>query len=109
LIPATTVHFDTASSVLKPYEKSLLDDLVLAAKNLGLNTIYITGHTDSTGVPALNIPLSKARSTSVKRYIEKFFPGVTIIWRGFASDQPISTNATNSGRENNRRAEVSVG
>jgi outer membrane protein OmpA-like peptidoglycan-associated protein len=109
LIPATVVHFDTASAKLGSYEQSLLDDLVLAAKNMGLNTIYITGHTDSTGNPALNIPLSKARSTAVKKYIEKFFPKVTIIWRGFAANNPVATNSTTSGRENNRRAEVSVG
>jgi len=109
LIPATVVHFDTAKSLLKPYEQSLLDDLVMAARNMGLRTIYITGHTDSTGNYALNVKLSQARSTAVKKYVEKFFPNVTIIWKGFASNTPVSSNSTNSGRENNRRAEVSVG
>ena len=109
LIPAKVVHFATGSSVLSVYDRSLLDDLVMAAKNLGLNTIYITGHTDSTGSAALNKPLSAARSVSVKSYIAKFFPGVKIVNRGFSSTEPVATNATVTGRENNRRAEVSVG
>jgi len=109
LIPAKVVHFATGSSILSVYDRSLLDDLVMAAKNLGLNTIYITGHTDSTGSAALNKPLSAARSASVKSYIAKFFPGVKIVNRGFSSTEPVATNATVTGRENNRRAEVSVG
>ena len=109
LIPASVVHFNTGSAVLQPYEKSLLDDLVIAAKNLGLNTIYITGHTDSTGVPALNVVLSKNRSLAVTKYIGKFFPNVKIVNKGFAATEPVSTNTTVSGRTNNRRAEVSVG
>ena len=109
LIPADIVHFRTGSAALQPYDKSTLDDLVLAAKNLGLNTIYITGHTDSTGVAALNVVLSKARSLAVKTYIAKFFPKVKIVNKGFAATEPVSTNTTVSGRTNNRRAEVSVG
>lgn len=71
--------------------------------------VLITGHTDSQGSEEHNQTLSEGRSASLKNEMIK---------RGIAADRmetdgkgelsPIDTNATEEGRQNNRRVEVTV-
>lgn len=71
--------------------------------------VLITGHTDSQGSEEHNQTLSEGRSASLKNEMIK---------RGIAADrmetdgkgelEPIDTNATEAGRQNNRRVEVTV-
>jgi len=71
--------------------------------------VMITGHTDSQGSEEHNQTLSEGRAASLKNEMIK---------RGIAADrmetegkgelEPIDTNATEEGRQNNRRVEVTV-
>ena len=70
--------------------------------------VDIYGHTDSTGNDGINIPLSNSRARSVVSYLESC--GVTGSQfknvQGKGSSEPVASNSTASGRQQNRRVEV---
>jgi OOP family OmpA-OmpF porin len=66
-------------------------------------------HTDNTGSDALNLRLSKDRAESVKAYLVS--QGVNpsrVEATGYGESQPISTNTTAEGRQENRRVEFTL-
>ncbi|MEO1043080.1 MAG: OmpA family protein [Pseudomonadota bacterium] len=72
-------------------------------------TVLVAGHTDSTGSDAYNNSLSVSRAVSVGNYLAG--QGVApqrIDARGFGESQPISSNDTASGRQQNRRVEIDL-
>ena len=109
LVAAEVVHFDTASSTLRSYDKALLNNFVKSVKIVGINLIFIAGHTDSTGAASLNGKLGVARAKAVRDYLVNAFKDVTFEIKGYGSGAPVSDNISSSGRENNRRAEIWVG
>ncbi|HXO40835.1 MAG TPA: OmpA family protein, partial [Thermoanaerobaculia bacterium] len=71
----------------------------------------IEGNTDATGSPKANMTLSERRALAVKNYVLQNFPGVEAarfqtIGRGSAN--PVASNATEGGRQLNRRTEIKV-
>ena len=71
--------------------------------------ILITGHTDSQGSEAYNQRLSEGRAASVKKaMVERGIDPNRILTAGKGESEPIDTNATAEGRQNNRRVEVAV-
>ncbi len=68
-------------------------------------------NTDSTGSPTGNMTLSERRALAVKNYIVKNFPNIqparfqTI---GHGSSNPVAPNATETGRQLNRRTDIKV-
>ncbi|MBQ1177090.1 MAG: OmpA family protein, partial [Paludibacteraceae bacterium] len=72
-------------------------------------TFIVTGHTDNVGNDAYNQTLSEKRAESVVQYlIEKGIDSKRLVSQGMGSSQPTETNATEWGRSQNRRIEVSV-
>jgi outer membrane protein OmpA-like peptidoglycan-associated protein len=71
--------------------------------------IEIGGHTDSHGSLAYNTTLSDNRAKSVVEYlIEKGIAADRLEYKGYAFTQPIATNDTDEGRQQNRRVEFKV-
>ncbi|MCQ2335322.1 MAG: OmpA family protein [Paludibacteraceae bacterium] len=71
--------------------------------------IRIVGHTDSTGSDAYNIRLSRGRSASVKaEMVKRGIDPDRIETDGRGEREPIDTNSTPEGRQNNRRVEIQV-
>lgn len=71
--------------------------------------IDIVGHTDSTGSDTYNQQLSEQRANAVAQYL--ISRGVTparIQAYGMGERQPIASNATESGRQANRRVELVI-
>jgi outer membrane protein OmpA-like peptidoglycan-associated protein/Mg-chelatase subunit ChlD len=71
--------------------------------------IRIEGHADSTGSPELNMKLSEERAAAVKRYLMQ--SGIAqdrIETIGYGSLRPIVSNATEKGRQTNRRIEFLI-
>ena len=69
--------------------------------------VLIEGHTDSTGTSSSNRELSLRRSTVVETFFLKH--GVDperLEVRGRGEDEPIASNATVAGRQQNRRVEI---
>jgi outer membrane protein OmpA-like peptidoglycan-associated protein len=72
-------------------------------------SFYIDGYTDNVGSASRNKALSKARAQSVANALIK--DGVSksrLVVRGFGKEHPICTNATEDGRQCNRRVEVMI-
>jgi OOP family OmpA-OmpF porin len=67
--------------------------------------IELEGHTDSVGTDAYNQGLSQRRADAVRDVLVGRFDvaGSRITARGFGESQPIASNATPAGREQNRR------
>ena len=103
------ITFDTNSYVVKPQFKNTLDSVATVLKTYPDSTIIVSGHTDTTGTDAINNPLSLNRASSVASYLES--QGIStsrITSRGYGSKQPIASNATESGRAQNRRVEIAI-
>lgn len=103
------VLFDTAKADLKPAARERL------AKVAGILLAYpdihveIDGFTDSTGTLDFNERLSQERADAVRNYLSS--QGVTsnsMTTQGFGPSQPIASNETASGRQQNRRVELVV-
>jgi outer membrane protein OmpA-like peptidoglycan-associated protein len=103
------VLFATGSATLRPAARERLArvaGILLSYPDLKLE---IDGHTDSTGTPQFNEKLSQQRAEAVRSYLSQ--QGVadsSMTTQGFGQDQPIATNSTAAGRQQNRRVEIVV-
>ena len=72
-------------------------------------SVRIVGHTDSVGTDAYNQQLSERRALSVARYLEsKQVDSMRLATAGKGETQPIAPNASDGGRQANRRVEIYV-
>jgi len=71
--------------------------------------VEVAGHTDSTGSDAYNQSLSERRAQSVSSYLtsQGVIPQRLIII-GMGESRPVSDNTTASGRQANRRVEITM-
>lgn len=102
------LEFDLGQATIRSSSFSSLDQVatLLAARNISLK---LMGHTDNTGTVKGNLALSKARAEAVKAYLEsKGANPSRIEAMGYGSTQPIATNATEEGRQQNRRVEFTL-
>jgi len=69
--------------------------------------VEVAGHTDNTGTAAVNRRLSEARAESVVAFlISRGVAADRLEARGYGPDRPVATNATATGRAQNRRVEL---
>ncbi len=71
--------------------------------------IRVIGHTDSIGTQTKNQMLSEQRAHSVVSYLQS--QGIAperMFSQGYGEDQPIDTNTTPEGRQQNRRVEFAI-
>jgi outer membrane protein OmpA-like peptidoglycan-associated protein len=103
------VLFDTGKYTLKPAAREKLAKLagiVLAYPGL---TLEIDGYTDSVGSDEFNQTLSEERASSVRDYLtEQVVSPNSITAKGFGKTNPVASNDTAEGREQNRRVELVV-
>lgn len=101
--------FDTASDVLKEQAKKDLEVVVDWMREHPDVGIEVGGHTDSRGSEAYNRDLSLRRAQSVKSYLIScgIRPSLISV-RGYGYSQPVATNTTAEGRQQNRRIEIRV-
>ncbi|MCP1772900.1 outer membrane protein OmpA-like peptidoglycan-associated protein [Neisseria perflava] len=109
LIMPENVTFATSSAALSANAQ---DALAKAAETLVQypdTTITINGHTDNTGNDSINEPLSRQRAQSVSSYLQsRGVAGSRMTTAGYGSRQPIASNATAEGRQQNRRVEILI-
>lgn len=109
IVNLSDVLFDTASASLKPGAREKLARVagVLGAQP-GLH-VSVEGHTDSVGGSAYNQRLSEERAQSVRDYLlRQGIAPAAVGTSGFGEDQPVATNDTAAGRQQNRRVELVV-
>ncbi len=101
------ISFDTNSSAIKPQLRSVLDPFANSLRDDPHSRLVVIGHTDSTGSPAINDPLSLDRAQSVRDYLAARGVAPTRIeTAGHGEREPVADNATEAGRAKNRRVEI---
>jgi outer membrane protein OmpA-like peptidoglycan-associated protein len=108
-VPLNSLFFEIGKSTLQ--EKSFVELDRIAAlmeKNPGMY-VEINGHTDNTGDESFNKILSLDRANAVAQYLiaQKINPE-RIITKGWGSAKPVADNATQEGRDKNRRVEIKI-
>ena len=116
------VLFDFGSSAIKPAAKPTLDRLVEVFKSFladdenakYVDSIVISGHTDSIGSDAENRKLSTDRANAVLNYLLTADKGALNQYAryfcaaGYGATRPVADNGTEEGRAENRRIEISI-
>jgi len=101
------VLFRSGSVELLPAARERLarvSGIVLAYPSLHIS---IEGHTDSVGSDEYNQDLSERRAQSVREYfVRGGIPAATVDARGFGKAEPVASNDTAEGRQQNRRVEL---
>ncbi|MGB0523064.1 MAG: OmpA family protein [Flammeovirgaceae bacterium] len=103
------IFFDTDKSTLRPESKRELENLIALLKENPSLKIEISGHTDTVGADSYNQKLSNDRAKSVVDYLgTKGIAASRLTYKGYGESQPIATNDTPEGRQQNRRTEFKV-
>jgi len=109
IVNMSDVLFDSGKYTLKPGAReklAKLSGIILAYPSLKLE---VEGHTDSVGTDEYNMKLSENRANSVRDYlVVQGINASSIAARGFGEGQPVATNDTAAGRQQNRRVELVV-
>ncbi|HEX9407512.1 MAG TPA: phosphate ABC transporter substrate-binding/OmpA family protein [Thermoanaerobaculia bacterium] len=105
------IHFTPGSDQIMPGSFFVLDALGDTMTSFGKTYLRVEGNTDATGNPTANMSLSERRALAVKNYIVQTFPNIDVnrfqtIGRG--QTNPVANNATEAGRQLNRRTEIKV-
>lgn len=109
LIMPGNITFKTDSSDINSGFYPTLNSVAKVLKKYDNSTVMVTGYTDNTGSLDYNQSLSRARAASVAAYLQG--QGVAasrfeIVGMGPLS--PIADNATDFGRQQNRRVEIKI-
>lgn len=71
--------------------------------------VMIEGHTDNVGNAESNLELSRKRAESVKSFlVSEGIDASRIATMGYGQSRPVADNASEQGRERNRRVEAEV-
>ncbi len=100
------IQFEFDSSVLRTSAYPTLDRMSAELKSNPNMHMELDGFASAEGTEEYNMQLSKDRANSVKTYLVN--SGVSankITTKGFGETRPIASNATEEGREKNRRVE----
>lgn len=78
-------------------------------KNNPTMRVRVEGHTDSQGSASYNLKLSAGRAKSVRDWLVNYgIDPSRLTAEGRGEEEPIDTNATAAGRQNNRRVEFDI-
>ena len=105
------VEFKTGSDVILPASDELLQQVAdVLREHDEIKKIEVQGHTDNRGGAAFNKKLSERRAASVKKWLvtRGQVDESRLISQGFGMDSPIADNATDEGRQANRRVEFKI-
>jgi len=101
--------FDFDSDVIKGEARKNLDALASSLHTYGKSDLLIAGHTDNVGRESYNQDLSERRAASAARYLS--YRGVDrsrIHTIGLGETEPVDSNESDYGRQQNRRIEVAI-
>ena len=109
IVNLSDVLFDTAKFSLRPEAREKLAKVAgIVSGHPGLR-LDVEGHTDNVGGDDYNQTLSEQRGSSVRDYLtQQGMQQGAVSTRGFGKTQPIATNDTAAGRQQNRRVELVI-
>ena len=102
-----TVHFDTDKATLTSEGQATLQQAAAAMKANPNVHLRLEGYTDSTGDTSHNLNLSQQRAMTVANFLKgQGIDGSRLTGGGFGPSNPADTNATSTGKADNRRVEL---
>jgi NitT/TauT family transport system substrate-binding protein len=105
------IHFTPGSDEIMAGSYFVLDALGDTMTSFGNTYLRVEGNTDATGSVGKNLTLSERRALAVRSYIVKNFPNIEPVrfqTIGHGAANPVADNATEAGRQLNRRTDIKV-
>jgi OOP family OmpA-OmpF porin len=102
------VVFETNKAELLPESIPVLEGAIATLKRYPDINIEVAGHTDSRGSDAYNLDLSARRAATVLKYLLDGGVANALTSRGYGERQPVASNNTDAGRQENRRVVLRV-
>lgn len=103
------LYFDFDKSTLRAESKNELENAIRWLQANPSVRIEVGGHTDSKGSDEYNIRLSQRRAQAVVNYlVAGGIDPSRIVAYGYGERMPIASNATDEGRQLNRRVEFKI-
>lgn len=106
---ASGLLYDFDSDVVRPAAQENLKNLAASLNKYPNTDLLIVGHTDSVGSDSYNQTLSQRRATAAANYLAT--QGVApsrLKALGRGESEPIASNDSDAGRQQNRRVEVAI-
>jgi len=109
VVNMSDVLFDTGKYTLRPIAREKLAKVAgIVSGHPGLR-LEVEGYTDSVGGDAYNQQLSENRGTAVRDYLtHEGMAASSVTTKGFGKADPVASNDTASGRQQNRRVELVI-
>jgi outer membrane protein OmpA-like peptidoglycan-associated protein len=109
IVNMSDVLFDTAKYSLRPVAREKMAKVAgIVSGHPGLK-LDVEGHTDSVGGDDYNQQLSENRGSAVRDYlVQQGMPSGSVTTKGFGKTQPVASNDTAAGRQQNRRVELVI-
>jgi outer membrane protein OmpA-like peptidoglycan-associated protein len=107
-IALDNIYFDFGSAVLLPESDVAIAEIARLLSDRPELQVYLVGHTDSVGTLEANLTLSRQRAEAVVAALEGRF-GVAArraVPAGVGPLAPVASNASEEGRQLNRRVEI---
>ncbi|WP_411750998.1 OmpA family protein [Serratia sp. (in: enterobacteria)] len=103
------VLFGNNVGKLSPQSTEIVEKMGKALKSVNIVQFRLDGHTDNYGEDSYNDQLSLRRANAVADVLAGIgIPRANIETRGMGKRQPVASNATSSGRAENRRVSIVV-
>ncbi len=100
--------FDFDSDVILRNAATNLNSLAQNLSRYGDSNLMIAGHTDAVGSSDYNQGLSDRRADSAARYLTAHGVSRYIATAGLGEREPVGSNSTEAGRQQNRRIEIAI-
>jgi outer membrane protein OmpA-like peptidoglycan-associated protein len=109
VVNVSDVLFDTGKYSLRPLAREKLAKVAgIVSGHPGLR-LDVEGYTDSVGGDDYNQRLSEQRGSAVRDYLtQSGMAPASVTTQGFGKAQPVATNDTAEGRQQNRRVEIVI-
>lgn len=109
LVMPESITFDKAQSAIKPQFYGTLSQVASTLNQYNQTTITVKGHASAEGDADFNQRLSESRAISVANYLmQQGIISSRINTVGYGSAYPVASNATEAGRMQNRRVELTI-
>ena len=109
IVNMSDVLFDTAKYSLRPLAREKLAKVAGIVSGYPGLRLDVEGHTDSVGGDDYNQRLSERRGDAVRDYLTQQGVATTSVTaKGFGKTQPVASNDTAQGRQQNRRVELVI-
>jgi outer membrane protein OmpA-like peptidoglycan-associated protein/tetratricopeptide (TPR) repeat protein len=103
------IYYKSNSAILEPVSLTVVKEFAKFLKENPSIKIKISGYTDNVGSAQDNLALSKDRAFTVKQAIEDAgIKSDRISFQGYGAANPIASNDTEDGRQQNRRTEFTI-